>query len=391
MDPTPPARFPHRDPWESESLDLRLSRLAVSHARVAWIYERPDTSTFRYRVYNMVQGLAGDERIPLTGTWFSRDEIPFLLPRIPELSALVLVRVRYSTPVAALLSAARAHGVPVLFDCDDLVFDTRHVHLLMQTLAQDTRSDLAMDTWFAHISRLEAVARLCDGGITTNDHLAGQMRKVVPGPVQIVPNFLNKLQHDVSDILLEERVTKGWKRNHTTRIGYFSGTPSHANDFAIVAPALARLLKNDTGIRLRIVGFLDALGPLEAHRDRIEFFPLQDFVNLQTLIAGVDINIAPLQSNLFTNCKSELKYFEAAAVGTWTLASPTPVFEKAIDSPRSGRLVKAHEWDEALTEAVDLARRPSDYGEAAMANAETVRQKYGWDRFAAKIQTAVLR
>jgi hypothetical protein len=53
--------------------------------------------------------------------------------------------------------------------------------------------------------------------------------------------------------------------------------------------------------------------------------------------------------------------------------------------------VKAQEWDDALAEAVDLARRPSDYGTAAMANAEEVRGGYAWDRFAAEFQAAGLR
>jgi len=36
----------------------------------------------------------------------------------------------------------------------------------------------------------------------------------------------------------------------------------------------------------------------------------------------VEIVIAPLQENVFTNCKSELKYFEAAIVGTIPSYSP---------------------------------------------------------------------
>ena len=66
------------------------------------------------------------------------------------------------------------------------------------------------------------------------------------------------------------------------------------------------------------------------YRDRIEFYPLQDFMNFQRLIAEVEINIAPLQDNTFTNCKSELKFFEAAICGTLTLATPTFSFRNSI-------------------------------------------------------------
>ena len=62
--------------------------------------------------------------------------------------------------------------------------------------------------------------------------------------------------------------------------------------------------------------------------ERIEVCPLQDFVNLQRLIGEVEINIVPLQDNAFTNCKSELKYFEAAIVETVTVATPTYTFSR---------------------------------------------------------------
>jgi glycosyltransferase involved in cell wall biosynthesis len=339
----------------------------------------------------MIEGLACQPGTTLAGTWFSQEEIPHLLPRIQELSALVITRVRYATPIASLIAAARAKNVPVWFDCDDFVFDSRYVHFIMQTLAQDARTDHAMDTWFAHIGRIEAVARLCDGGITTNSFLAERMKEIVPGPVAIVPNFMNRLQQEVSDLLLQEKQLRNWKSEAPTLIGYFSGTPSHTHDFALVAPALARLLAKDKGVRLRIVGYLDALGILESHRDRIEFFALHDFVNLQRLIAEVDINLAPLQTNIFTNCKSELKFFEAAAVGTWTLASPTPVFQNAISSPQKGQLVKAQEWDPALADALEIVRSPDLYPSMAVANAKAVRESYGWNRFADAIHSAVFR
>ena len=81
---------------------------------------------------------------------------------------------------------------------------------------------------------------------------------------------------------------------------------------------------------LRVVGCLEPGQELTKYRDRIEMFPLQDFLNLQRYVAQVEINIAPLQDNVFTNCKSELKFFEAAICGTLTLASPTFCFRNAI-------------------------------------------------------------
>ena len=126
---------------------------------------------------------------------------------------------------------------------------------------------------------------------------------------------------------------------------------------------------------LRIVGYLDLKDELSNHRSRIEFVPFQDFINLQAVIGSTEINIAPLQDNVFTNCKSELKYFEAAVVGTVTIASPTYSFARAIDHGTNGFLANSHEWFNRLQEVIEsydqwegLSSRARDFA----------REEYGW-------------
>jgi glycosyltransferase involved in cell wall biosynthesis len=383
--------FHYLPPWDAQPLEDRLAALEEDLPRVAWLYERPDTSTFRYRVFNMVECLRNEAPRRVAASWFTNAEIESLISRLPQLDVLVLARVRYDAAVARLVALARGQRVTVLFDCDDLVFDSRFVHLVLDTLDQDTGSAANLDGWFAYCGRLEAVARLCDGGIATNDFLAARMSDVVRGPVNVVRNFLNRCQQQTSDLLLAEKAARGFHGDGTIGIGYFSGSPTHNRDFAIVAPALVRLLEADPDIRVRIVGFIDSTGPLAAFADRVEQFPLQDWINLQKLIAEVEINIAPLQDNMFTNCKSELKFFEAAAVGTWTVATPTMAFEAAITTPDVGRLARADEWDDALASAVALARSQPRYAALAQSNAALVREWYGWDRFGDTIREAVLR
>jgi glycosyltransferase involved in cell wall biosynthesis len=378
----------YEPPWNREPLEMRLAAIDGDRPCVVWLYEKPDTSTFRYRVYNMVESLRATADAPVAATWFALDEVAALLPRLAEVDTLVLARVRYDADVARLIARARGLGVRVLFDCDDLVFDTRYVHLVLDTLDQDTRPAAAWDWWFAYVGRIEATARLCDGAVTTNPFLAARLAERVAGPVAIVPNFLNRLQQQASEMLLAAKRARGFVGEGPVTIGYFSGTPSHNRDFAIATPALARLLARDPDVRVQVVGFMDHTGPLAAHADRVSRAPLHDWINLQRLIAEVEINIAPLQENVFTHCKSELKFFEAAIVGTWTVASPTSTFQAAIRGPHMGRLTRAEDWDAALDEAVMLVRCPARHAPLAEANAGSVRAAYGWDRFAARILAA---
>src|SRR5204863_5250546 len=51
---------PYSDPW-TRPFHARLADLKAGELRVAYFYEQPDNSTFRYRVYNMVQALRASQ------------------------------------------------------------------------------------------------------------------------------------------------------------------------------------------------------------------------------------------------------------------------------------------------------------------------------------------
>lgn len=369
-----PGVVPFAAPWE-QPFARRHALLGRGSPRIAYFYEQPDTSTFRYRVHNMIEALS---HTGAAAAWFCRDDLGAMSGVLDRADVLVLCRTRYSDAVAALVAQARARGVTVLYDVDDLVFDDRHVQLVLETLDQRP-SEAAWDHWFAYVARMGAALRLCDGAITTNDALAARIRDFAGIPTAVVPNFLNTGQAALSRRILAAKQASGFARDASIHVGYFSGTPTHNRDFAIARSAIAGLMRADPRIRLRLVGFLEPGGPLAGLRDRIDVFPLQDFLNLQRLVGEVEINIVPLQDNLFTNCKSELKFFEAAVVGTVTIASPTSTFAASIRHGETGFLATAQSWPSMLREAVaqvDTLPRIANEA-AAMANRAYAPERQG--------------
>jgi glycosyltransferase involved in cell wall biosynthesis len=378
-------------PWLS-SLDHRLRRLAAQPRRIAYFYEYPDASSFRYRVFNPCLTLAANPACETSGMWFCHRDLHADDSFVDVADALVICRTRYNAGVARMMARARARRIPVLFDCDDLVFDTGRVHLLMDSLDLEQSKEAVWDGWFASTARIGATMRLCDAVITTNRYLAERVREFEPRlRTAIVSNYLNPDQQELSQGYHRAKKDSNWARDGRIHIGYFSGSPTHARDFAIVAPAIRRLLARDPRVVLRIVGFFDFGQELRRYRDRIEVYPLQDFLNLQRLISEVEINIAPLQDNAFTNCKSELKYFEAAICGTITLATPTFAFRNSIAHGRTGFLVQSHAWDLALEEALAIVEDKSRYEAIATAASDHVQAAYGWNWHANAITRAVFR
>lgn len=357
-------------PWDQRVEDrVHALMRRGAHRRIAYLYERPDTSTFRYRVYNMIQAL--DAEPDIAASWFSLSETDRLLPLLDACEAIVVCRVRYTDAVAQVLSRAKCLGVETIFDVDDLVFDIDYVHLLIDTLDQAV-SEPAWDTWFAYVGRIGATMKQCDRAIVTNEYLAARAAEFLGGrDVRVISNFLNREQLAVSDPIANLKRTTGFARDRNFHLGFFSGTHTHNRDFLVAADAIARLLNEDNRLVLRVVGMLDLPPALADRADRIERMPLQNFVDLQRFIGETELNIVPLRNNVFTNCKSELKYFEAAAVATATLASPTFTFSTAIDNGINGWIARSYEWYEQIRVIIDDWPRYTEIAERAVAHVRT--------------------
>ena len=375
---------PYTDPWDVP-LGERRRRLLAGSPRIAYYYAAPDTSTFRYRVFNMVEALAHAEPAA-SAAWLTAADGAAAIELVAEVDVLVVCRALYSPHVGAVVARARALGKRVLFDVDDLIFDDRYAHLIMETLDQVVDEN-GLQFWFGRIARCGATMRLCDGAITTNERLAERIRAFADIPTWVIPNFLNRAQLAISSEVRESKRDGSRRPGDRIRLGYFSGTPTHNRDFAIVESALARLLDVDPRVQLLVVGFLPDTHRLAPFGDRVRMLPLLDFLNLQLAIADVDVNLAPLQDNEFTNCKSELKYFEAAVVGTVTVASPTFTLGRAITHGVNGFLARAHEWYDVLLETIE---RVDDLPRVADIAATAALSRYAPEAQAAALRAALL-
>ncbi len=102
---------------------------------------------------------------------------------------------------------------------------------------------------------------------------------------------------------------------------------------------------------------LEEFPALDRFTHQIEQRDLVGFDQLPQELARFDINLAPLQrDNPFCDCKSELKYFEAAAVGVVTVASATPPMREAIIDGHTGFIAADHaQW---LSHLNDLIEHP---------------------------------
>lgn len=265
--------------------------------------------------------------------------------------------------IRQFVEEARALNKTVLYDVDDLVFDTVYTDQIPYLDTMDGEERARYDE---NVRSMGKLLSLCDGAVTTTACLAEELEKYVPA-VLINRNVASEEMVSLSREALEQREEEPEEpEERPVRVGYFSGSITHNEDFAVILPVLSALLEEYENLELQITGELDLPEELEAYRDRIQTAPFVDWRELPAMIASVDINLAPLRESLFNRAKSENKWVEAALVKVPTVASDMGAFREMVENGRTGILCRnEEEWLEALRALITQPQYRRMIGEAA--------------------------
>lgn len=120
-------------------------------------------------------------------------------------------------------------------------------------------------------------------------------------------------------------ITKTEKYVNATKdadhIMYCCGTISHNKDFCEWEEEIIKSLKNDTKLKMTIIGPLDASGEIN-RLPNVTFHKALDYWDMFDYMKDAAFTIAPLERSVFNQCKSNVKFLEAAAVGANIIATP---------------------------------------------------------------------
>ena len=328
------------EPWLVD-METRIKALedALSAGKKIALYysEYPDASTFRYRTYNTYQATLKSKS--WQSVYFFKEEESTILQMMNKADLVIIGRqTNYGKTLKRVINKAKSLAKPLILDIDDLVFDQKYLRMVLTTISQIN----SWDYWEDIFANNHKIAKQMDGFIVTNEFLGEKISECFDKPYRVIRNSLNREQQYASSAYAA--IEKNDKEKFT--IGYFSGSPTHAKDLEEALPEVVDFLADHEDAELVIAGMMD-LSHIKndaIHHDQIRFLPMTDFRKLQKSIMQVDVNIAPLVINDFTNCKSELKFYEAGAVKTTTIASPTFTFAKAITDGENGLLAQPGEW-----------------------------------------------
>lgn len=326
-------------PYEDRITKLRKA-VSLGMKTVAYLYPEFDSSTFRYRGYNVVETL--EYSFSWRGACFQFREREKLSYEKIHIDVLILIRCPWDSRMEDFLHQIKKQGTVIGYDIDDLIYNPKYMQTIIDALG--LREDLELNFWYGLTQRNYMVARKCDAYITTNDYLADYLKSDFDKPCYTLKNYLNWIQERVSEYYFEEK--QAIENEKPFEIGYFSGSPTHVKDISMIMPEVEEFLNVHSDAVLKIVGYMDLPDKYNylVEKEKIKYVPFQTFTGLQYEQSKVDINVVPLVNNVFSNCKSELKYFENAIVGTVTCATPSHTYAKAIKNSDNGFLCREGDW-----------------------------------------------
>ncbi|MDT2858613.1 rhamnan synthesis F family protein [Lactococcus lactis] len=260
-------------------------------------------------------------------------------------SQIIIYRTPYSEQFKQLIELAHKYNKPVFYDIDDLVYDTSYTDQLdyVKTLGKQEKE--AYDSGVRSYGRL---MELCDAFITSTTDLKNELLKLGK-PVYLNRNLASEELISIS----EQAIAKTIKDKKKIKIGYFSGSITHNENFDLIRSAILKILKEFPQTELHLVGHLTIPDEMKNYKKQLIVHDFLDWTLLPSLVADMDINLAPLVDNVFNRAKSEIKWLEAALVGVTTVASDIGSFSEIITNETTGVLVADGMWYEQLKDLID--------------------------------------
>jgi glycosyltransferase involved in cell wall biosynthesis len=340
----------------ADRIAIHMPRLS-SKMRVLYItteFEAFYSQTVRYRVHNVRQALRGKAhtRFVLVNEGISEDTASLKWADI-----IVLMRTTWTNEVGKIILEAKKLEIPVVFDIDDIIFLPEYAEYYCRVLGNTGKKNVK-----GRKREFEGFKRTfdhCRYATASTPFIAEKMADAGKRSF-VIHNGLNKKQLKIAKSTHK-------KTQNVRAIGYLSGTKTHDRDFAQALPALEKILKEYPDVVLRVVGYLDLSVLPSELSEKVQPACYMKWPRLMKYSAQNYINIAPLDiDNPFCNAKSELKYFEAAAVSVPTVASATDTFSRCIKNGENGLIASnSEEWYTSLKRLLD----DSDFYKSVARNA----------------------
>lgn len=252
-----------------------------------------------------------------------------------------------------IITAGRKYGIQCIFHLDDDLFAVPHHKTQIANKHADPKRIAALE---------EALS-------------ASDLAYISTSPLQQLLQAKNHLPEQVfvgSIASASEPLVAPTTLKKQLKFGYM-GSRSHAEDLAMIAPAIRTILTKYPHAQFELFGSITPTPELEGLVSKRHAM-LDDYDDFLKKLSELDwlFGLAPLRSSTFNACKTNTKWVEYTAAGVAVLASDHPVYQ-SVSTSGSCRPIKDDDWAIALEQAIE---HPDSLTEMAKLAQQTLRANY---------------
>lgn len=319
--------------------------LPSGYLSILLIVEESIEHCFRYRVQQKIEQL---KTLGYKTNWVSWKQPELARKLVHFHHIIIFYRVSGVPDVITTIKLAKQLNKIVIFDVDDLIF----VPELYPEPFANYKSQLSLEEYQELVRGVQLYYQAlshCDFAIASTPTL----KTFMTGIVGVNNAFCHRNCLDQPILNFVKRSPPKCHRDYLS-IFYGSGTRTHDADLSLVAPAIANLLNQHSQLRLTLIGHLTLPSLLEPYSLRIDRVPFLDSAEAYwQFLSQADINIAPLTDGEFNNCKSEIKWLEAAILGIPSVVSATQTYNELLEDGKEVFLASSsEEWEEKLNQLI---------------------------------------
>ena len=271
----------------------------------------------------------------------------------------------------AMVETCKNMGAKVIYEADDVVIDA---------YGRERKNLMHIDKNFRS-SAIETI-RKCDAVTVATEAMKENYARFTDAPIYVLPILMDYQFYGIPEVIeMPERNTD------EIRIGWFGGK-GHFEDLKMVLPAIKEVLERDKRVKFIYCGYggmeSDSLA-MQAQwgedvfkdipRERREFVPgaPEDWWAHKHRFLDLDIGIAPLVDDYFSNSKCPTKWLEYSVFKTPAVCSK-PVYSKVVKNGKTGLIANTtEEWKNHL---LALVKDPILRQKIGTAASEDVRENH---------------
>jgi hypothetical protein len=193
---------------------------------------------FRYRVLHQMEQLNAS---------FLESDTLFYLHFEPSIiknyRVIIFFRCPWTKKVEEAIILSKRLNKKILFDIDDLVFDTKYTNVIPYIKSLSSKEKENYDKWVILMGK---TLKNCDGVITTTDALAKELKNYISN-VFVNHNVASEEMWKLSQNALIKKSNK--KKDDHIIIGYFSGSITHYADIEMIKQPLVKILKEFKNVK----------------------------------------------------------------------------------------------------------------------------------------------